>query len=57
MPIKFSSNCISEDAHDVTLGLRSGEIHLLENLRFHIEENKNDQRIFLLICKTWTSIY
>ena len=34
MPIKFSDDCISEDSHDVTLGLRSGEIHLLENLRF-----------------------
>ena len=27
MPIKFSHDCVSEDAHDVTLGLRSGEIH------------------------------
>ena len=41
MPIKFSDDCISEDSHDVTLGLRSGEIHLLENLRFHPEEDKN----------------
>jgi len=43
MPIKFSHDCVSEDAHDVTLGLRSGEIHLLENLRFHIDEEKNDK--------------
>ena len=42
MPIKFSDDCVSENAHDVTLGLRAGEIHLLENLRFHIEETKND---------------
>lgn len=42
MPIKFSDDCISENAHDVSLGLRGGEIHLLENLRFHIEEMKND---------------
>ena len=42
MPIKFSSNCISEDAHDVTLGLKPGEIHMLENLRFHSEEIEND---------------
>ena len=51
MPIKFSSNCISEDAHDVTLGLRSGEVHLLENLRFHIEENKNDQNFSTNLAK------
>ena len=35
MPIKFSGDCISEDAHDVSLSLRGGEIHLLENLRFY----------------------
>jgi len=51
MPIKFSDNCISEDAHDVTLGLRSGEIHLLENLRFHIEETKNDQNFSINLAK------
>ena len=42
MPIKFSDDCVSEDAHDVSLGLRGGEIHLLENLRFHAEETQND---------------
>ena len=51
MPIKFSDNCISEDAHDVTLGLRSGEIHLLENLRFHIEEKNNDQSFSINLAK------
>jgi len=51
MPIKFSNDCISEDAHDVTLGLRAGEIHLLENLRFHIEENKNDQNFSINLAK------
>ena len=42
MPIKFSDDCVSEDSRDVSLGLRSGEIHLLENLRFHAEETQND---------------
>jgi len=51
MPIKFSDNCISEDAHDVTLGLRSGEVHLLENLRFHIEETNNDQNFSINLAK------
>ena len=35
IPIKFSHDCISEDAINVTIGLHPGEIHLLENLRFH----------------------
>ena len=42
MPIKFSVDCISEDSHDVTLGLKPGEVHLLENLRFHKGETEND---------------
>lgn len=42
MPIKFSHDCVSEDAHDVSLGLRQGEVHLLENLRFHEAETRND---------------
>ena len=42
MPIKFSHDCISEDAIDVSRNLKSGEIHLLENLRFHKQETNND---------------
>ena len=42
IPIKFSYDCISEDAINVTIGLRPGEIHLLENLRFHSGETNND---------------
>ena len=37
MPIKFSEDCISEDAIDVSKNLKDGEIHLLENLRFYNE--------------------
>ena len=40
--IKFSHDCVSEDATDVSLGLQPGEVHLLENLRFHNAETKND---------------
>ncbi len=42
MPIKFSDDCISDDAIDVSKNLKDGEIHLLENLRFHNEETLND---------------
>jgi len=51
MPIKFSDNCVSEDARDVTMGLKPGEIHLLENLRFHPEEEKNDSQFSALLSK------
>jgi len=42
IPIKFSHDCISEDAINVTIGLHPGEVHLLENLRFHPGETNND---------------
>ena len=42
LPIKFSEDCISEDAIDVSKNLKDGEIHLLENLRFHNEEIENN---------------
>jgi len=51
LPIKFSDDCISEDARDVSLGLRPGEIHLLENLRYHKEETANDHRFSELLSK------
>ena len=44
MPIKFSHDCISSDALDTSLGLKPGEIHLLENLRFYKQEKQNDSQ-------------
>jgi len=51
IPIKFSDNCISEDACDVSLGLKPGEVHLLENLRYHKEETENDPVFSSLLAK------
>lgn len=51
MPIKFSNDCISEDARDTSLGISAGEIHLLENLRFHDEETLNDPQFSMLLSK------
>jgi len=51
IPIKFSDDCVSEDAQDVSLGLHAGEIHLLENLRFHAEETSNDRNFSELLAK------
>ena len=42
MPIKFSDDCISQDAIDTSIGLKPGEIHLLQNLRFHPGEVLNN---------------
>lgn len=42
LPIKFSKDCISQDAIDTSLSLKPGEVHLLENLRFYNEEIQDD---------------
>ena len=40
--IYFASDCIGEEAQQKAAALKDGEILLLENLRFHKEEEKND---------------
>ncbi len=40
--VKFVSDCIGKEARDVVDNLRSGELLLLENLRYHDEEKTGD---------------
>ena len=40
--VKFASDCIGEEAESAAKKLQSGEILLLENLRFHPEEENGD---------------
>ncbi len=42
-PVKFSPDCVSEEAKHAASQLKSGEVLLLENLRFHPEEEKGDE--------------
>ena len=41
-PVAFTEDCIGEKAEDAVKKLNQGDILLLENLRFHPEEEKND---------------
>jgi phosphoglycerate kinase len=41
-PVKFSSDCIGSEPLKMSQGLTEDEVLLLENLRFHAEEEKND---------------
>lgn len=43
-PVKFGVDCIGPAAEDAVAKLKTGEILLLENLRFHPEEEKGDAR-------------
>ena len=42
--VAFATDCIGEEARRKTDALRDGDVLLLENLRFHAEEEKNDDR-------------
>ena len=42
VPVQFASNCIGKDATSAASNLKSGEVLLLENLRFHVEEEAGD---------------
>lgn len=41
-PVQFAEDCIGPEASNMVDKLRGGEVLLLENLRFHSEEEKND---------------
>jgi phosphoglycerate kinase len=42
VPVKFASDCVGEPAKTAVASLASGDVLLLENLRFHAEEEQND---------------
>src|SRR5881398_2791403 len=41
-PVHFAPDCVGPEAKRVVDALKPGEVALLENLRFHPEEEKND---------------
>jgi phosphoglycerate kinase len=40
--VKFASDCIGDDAYQLSGALKAGEVLLLENLRFYKQEEKGD---------------
>jgi phosphoglycerate kinase len=42
VPVKFAENCVGEVAQTAAKNLQPGEVLLLENLRFHSEEEAGD---------------
>ncbi len=41
--VKFASDCVSDEAFEMSESLQNGEVLLLENLRFYAEEKKGDE--------------
>jgi phosphoglycerate kinase len=42
-PVAFASDCVGAEAETKSKALEDGEVLLLENVRFHPEEEKNDE--------------
>lgn len=43
VPVQFVDDCVSEAAFAKSAALKAGEVLLLENLRFYVEETKGDK--------------
>lgn len=51
-PVKFAHDCIGDAASVATKKLAAGEVVLLENLRFHAEEESNDRNFASTLAKS-----
>ncbi|OGW33640.1 MAG: phosphoglycerate kinase [Nitrospirae bacterium GWC2_56_14] len=54
--VKFAKDCIGPDVEHMVQGMRPGDVLLLENLRFHTEEEKNDEG-FSKALAAFTDVY
>ncbi|MEK6745010.1 MAG: phosphoglycerate kinase [Nitrospirota bacterium] len=54
--VKFAKDCIGPDVEHIVQGMRPGDVLLLENLRFHAEEEKNDEG-FSQALAAFTDVY
>lgn len=54
--VKFAKDCIGPDVEHMIQGMRPGDVLLLENLRFHAEEEKNDEG-FSKALAAFTDVY
>ena len=49
--VHFSKDCVSKESIELSHSLKPGEVHLLENLRFHDTETTNDDVFSLLLAQ------
>ncbi len=54
--VKFAKDCVGPDVEHLVAGMRPGDVLLLENLRFHPEEEKNDEA-FSKALAAFTDVY
>ena len=54
--VLFAKDCVGPDVEHQVQGMRPGDVLLLENLRFHAEEEKNDET-FSKALAAFTDVY
>lgn len=50
-PVLFTNDCIGAEVESTVSGMKDGEVLILENLRFHKEEEKNDPNFARQLAK------
>jgi phosphoglycerate kinase len=56
-PVVFSEDCVGLDAEDKSKALTDGGVLLLENVRFHSEEEKNDEAFSKQLAKLCDGLF
>jgi phosphoglycerate kinase len=56
-PVAFAEDCVGEPAQEKAKALKDGEVLLLENLRFHPEEEKNDEAFARQLASLCDELY
>src|SRR5918998_973689 len=52
-PVAFAEDCVGEKAESAAAQLKDGDVLLLENLRFHKEEEENDGGVAKRLAGLW----
>jgi phosphoglycerate kinase len=56
-PVIFATDCVGEEAESKVAGMQDGDVLLLENLRFHKEEEKNDDAFAQRLARLCDGLY
>ncbi len=56
-PVVFATDCVGEEAEAKATAMQNGDVLLLENLRFHKEEEKNDDTFAQQLARLCDGFY
>ena len=55
--VSFANDCVGEEAESKVSAMQDGDVFLLENLRFHREEEKNDDNFAQQLARLCDKLY